>query len=140
MLDIARGIWLEHRYNRIEQEVIQIRRESLSAADLDKPLGHIYLQDTSNVLGKIESRRNTARRRADRAKRELLNLQIQRSFIEHPPVRVIPQEVKQLPANPVRFEKSPQPVISVAAPSPKPAATASAFAPKQELGNPALRL
>src|ERR1043165_8132567 len=58
------GMWLYHRFLRIEHEIVQIRVAALAPEQSKYALGHVYAQDLAadKVLEKIDRRRRAALR------------------------------------------------------------------------------
>jgi len=137
--DLARAVWLERRYARIEAEVIQIRYAALPPEERTHALGAIYIQDAEgpNVLHKIERRRAAAQRQVQRALKEIQALGMDSP--RHPdPVRA--------PAPPPALAaESPTPSNGLALPSVRfdksaPAGPTPLRTPRDSSQNPALRL
>ncbi|HXK00749.1 MAG TPA: hypothetical protein VMS37_00015 [Verrucomicrobiae bacterium] len=130
--DLVRAIWLEHRYVRIETEVIKIRYAALPAEARELALGAIFIQDAdgANLFQKIERRRAAAQRQVQRALRDIDHaIKTFRRLLEErglpfPPPRPNPapappppDPVDDTPAPSVRSDNSASP-----APAPPPAA------------------
>jgi len=112
--NLVRAVWLEHRYARIEAEIVNIRYAALAPEDRQNALGAIFLHDAegANVLHKIERRRAAARRQAERA-RQQIQTEIARRFQalsrdpdSVPPDPPTPNPVTEILADPVRFDSS----------------------------------
>jgi hypothetical protein len=131
--DVVRARWLYQRYLRIENEVISARIAALSPADLEHPLGAVYIQDTDGpkLLDKIYRRQRAALRQCEQAMAELRAYQ--RQSTQPVPKPVTPKPVNTIPQNPVRFDDAPAPPAHTGASTPVGTASDSG-------DNPALRL
>ena len=109
------GMWLYHRFLRIEHEIVQIRVAALAPEQSKYALGHVYAQDLAadKVLEKIDRRRRAALRQPHAAIDQLVAIEIHRSR-QSPP----PKPVNPIPANPVRFDAPQDPDRAARTPAP----------------------